>query len=252
MSCCTIFPPTTASIKIITCFKYKNLKNNHLSFRHINQSPPTIAFEQVVPAPLMGVVAPSSQVWNTGLKLEPAQYYHVSAVSGKGKSTFVSILYGLRSDYQGQVLLQGKNIRSFTLDDWANYRQACFSIVFQDLRLFLNYTGWENMLVKADLYGKPDKEKITRMAEALGVLPLLDKKCGLLSYGERQRMAIIRALVPPFQWLLLDEPFSHLDQSNIQRASQLIAEECQARQAGLVLTSLGGDNLFDYHQKVLL
>jgi ABC-type lipoprotein export system ATPase subunit len=215
-------------------------------------SSPTIAFEQVIPAPLEGIVSPDSQVWNTALKLEPGLAYHVSAVSGKGKSTFISLLYGLRQDYQGQVLLNGQNIRAFSREDWATYRQTCFSIVFQDLRLFLHYTAWENIQVRTDLYGKPDKSKINQMAENLGVFPLLNKKCGLLSYGERQRIAIIRALVSPFQWLLLDEPFSHLDQDNIQRATALIEEECRARRAGMVLTSLGGDELFNYHQRILL
>jgi len=213
---------------------------------------PAIAFEQVVPAPLAGIFSPQSQVWNTTLKLEDGFYYHVSAVSGKGKSTFVAILYGLRKDYEGQVLLDGRDIRTFSADDWAACRQNNLSIVFQDLRLFLPYSAWDNILIRASLYGKANEEKIREMAGELGVLPLLSKPCGQLSYGERQRVAIIRALISPFQWLLLDEPFSHLDQENIRRASRLIGAECQARQAGMVLTSLGGDQLFDYHEKIRL
>jgi ABC-type lipoprotein export system ATPase subunit len=213
---------------------------------------PSIVLEQVMPAPLEGLVSSQSQVWNTHLQLDPGQAVRVSAVSGKGKSTLISIIYGLRKDYSGKVILNGQNIRSFTQEDWANYRQRCFSIVFQDLRLFLSYTGWENIQVRTALFGKPDRKKTEEMADTLGVLPLLNKKCGQLSYGERQRVAIIRALAAPFQWLLLDEPFSHLDQGNMEKASRLIAEKCREYQAGMILTSLDGGEHFNYQQNILL
>ncbi|MBC7919750.1 MAG: ATP-binding cassette domain-containing protein [Ferruginibacter sp.] len=213
---------------------------------------PTLTLENVVPAPLAESVPAGSQVWDTRLALTPGRHYHVSAVSGKGKSTLVSILYGLRQDYRGSVRFDGRDIRAFTPGDWATHRQRCFSIVFQDLRLFLHHSGWENILVKTDLYGPPDRPAIRRLADRLDVGSLLDKPCGRLSYGERQRMALLRALVPPFGWLLLDEPFSHLDRDNAERAAGLIAEACASRNAGLVVTSLGEDSRFGASQPIRL
>lgn len=213
---------------------------------------PILTFENVVPAPLAEAIPAGSQVWDTHLSLEPGRHYHVSAVSGKGKSTFVSILYGLRQDYRGSVRFDGRDIRTFTPDDWATHRQRCFSIMFQDLRLFLNHSGWENILVKTDLYGPPDRPAIRRLANRLDVGSLLDKKCGLLSYGERQRIALLRALMPPFGWLLLDEPFSHLDHDNAGRAAGLIAEACASRNAGLLVTSLGEESRFGSSQPIRL
>jgi len=76
---------------------------------------------------------------------------------------------------------------------------------------------------------------------------VLQQSARTLSYGERQRIAIIRALVQPFQWLLMDEPFSHLDEENTRRAAALIAETCKTQQAGFVLTDLDDDQHFDYN-----
>ena len=215
-------------------------------------SSPTLTLENVVPAPLAGQIPAGSQVWNTRLLLEPGQHYHVSAASGKGKSTFVSILYGLRQDYRGNVRFDGRDTRAFTPNDWASHRQRCLSIVFQDLRLFPNHSGWENIFVKTDLYGPPDRPTVRRLADRLGVGSRLDQPCGLLSYGERQRIALLRALMPPFGWLLLDEPFSHLDRDNAGRAADLIAEACASRNAGLIVTSLSEDSWFGASQPIRL
>jgi putative ABC transport system ATP-binding protein len=87
---------------------------------------------------------------------------------------------------------------------------------------------------------------IDTMAERLGVSHILDQRTGLCSYGEQQRIAIIRALIQSFDWLIMDEPFSHLDQENIAKAAALIAEECTKRKAGFMLTDLDDDNHFQY------
>ncbi|SFC91636.1 ABC-type lipoprotein export system, ATPase component [Flexibacter flexilis DSM 6793] len=198
-----------------------------------------IIFDNVTPAPLVGVTRLSSQIWQTNLVLEQGKCYLVSAASGKGKSTFVGIVYGLRHDYEGTATYGGHHLKKQTLGWWADYRQEKVSIVFQDLRLFPHLTALENILVKANLYSKtPDIQHITAMTDALSVTHLLEKKANTFSYGERQRIAIIRALAQPFQWLLLDEPFSHLDEKNIQAAAQLIEQECSKRKAGWVMASL--------------
>ncbi len=84
------------------------------------------------------------------------------------------------------------------------------------------------------------------MAEKLGIASILHQRAGLCSYGEQQRIAIIRALVQPFSWLMMDEPFSHLDIANTKKAAALIAEECRKRNAGFLLTDLDEDNHFTY------
>jgi ABC-type lipoprotein export system ATPase subunit len=81
---------------------------------------------------------------------------------------------------------------------------------------------------------------------------LLEKKIKILSYGERQRIAIIRSLMQPFEWLLLDEPFGHLDEENIRKACELIKSECKKRDAGILMTSLGPDYFLYYDNQFSL
>jgi len=206
-----------------------------------------IELQDIIPRPLAEQQqhAPQlSQVWLQTLPLQQGKRYAMQATSGRGKSTFMHLLYGLRQDYIGKIFFEKTNIQTFNTNAWATIRQKKLSIVFQDLRLFAHLTAEENILANAYLTeSKPDTKKISQMAERLQIAHLLQnkKKTQLFSYGERQRIAIIRALVQPFEWLLLDEPFSHLDAENVRLASQLIAETCQTQGAGFILTSLGYD-----------
>ncbi len=203
-----------------------------------------IILEKVVPEPLAEVLNPQSEVWNTTLTFEKGKHYQVYSPSGKGKSTFLHIVYGLRKDFQGTLLIAGKNSQQLSAEEWANIRQNHFSIVFQDLRLFLHLTAWENLLIKAALYTHISEKELQEQAELLGVAHVLQKKAHTLSYGERQRIAIIRALIQPFEWLLLDEPFSHLDSVNTQKACELITQKVQKQNASILMTSLGAEQSY--------
>jgi len=86
------------------------------------------------------------------------------------------------------------------------------------------------------------------MAEKLNVAPLLGKMCKHMSFGEQQRVAIIRSLCQPFEYLLMDEPFSHLDKGNIKIACELIRDKCVKNNAGLILTTLGEHYELEYDQ----
>jgi len=79
------------------------------------------------------------------------------------------------------------------------------------------------------------------MAQNLDIEDFLHRKTGILSFGQQQRIAIIRALCQPFDFLLADECFSHMDRENSKLAYLLIREECKARNAGLILSSLNSN-----------
>jgi ABC-type lipoprotein export system ATPase subunit len=207
---------------------------------------------QLLPIPLTEQQIGSSEVWKTELDINAAERCFLSAPSGKGKTTLQLILYGIRKDYEGEVLLDGKSIRNLSLDAWAEIRQRRLAIIFQDLRLFPQLSAWENLLLKNKLTGHKTEDQIKEMAERLGVAEFLQKQAGILSYGQRQRMAIVRAMCQPFELLLMDEPFSHLDAENIRKCSDLIAEECQAQRAGFLIASLGDPYYFEYNRKVQL
>lgn len=212
----------------------------------------TLEISQLLPDPLQDADLFGSSIWKSEFLLEQHEFVKVQAPSGKGKSTFINIIFGNRSDYSGIVKINGKNIRKFNLDDWSAHRRKKISVVFQDLRLLPELSGMENLLLKAKLISYYDTPQLIEMTQRLGVDKLIQKKAKLMSYGERQRFAIIRALTQPFDWLLLDEPFSHLDSSNVDKAAALILEECQKRNAGIIHCGLDTDNLIPYQKKLVL
>ena len=155
-------------------------------------------------------------------------------------------MYGMRNEYHGNILYDQRDIKNFTVEDFAHYRKDHISMVFQDLRLFPEQTVWENIEIKRQLNPYHPSEKITMMAKRLGLGEKLSLPCKTCSYGEQQRVAIIRSLMQPFDFLLLDEPFSHLDNNNSQRAMELMIEETQARNAAIIFADLERIDYFPY------
>jgi len=206
-----------------------------------------------MPEPLENTDVSQSNIWLQKASFQKGLNYQVFAASGKGKSTFVHLLYGIRNDYKGHIWFDNKPIDQLTNALWANIRQTSLSIVFQDLRLFPHLTALQNIQVKAVLQPSvASVAEIEAMADRLGIAHVLNKPAKTLSYGERQRTAIIRSLVQPFDFLLLDEPFSHLDEQNIAKAAELIQEKCTANRAGFVMTSLGYEYVLRIDQKYAL
>jgi ABC-type lipoprotein export system ATPase subunit len=197
-----------------------------------------IELAQVIPAPLAEQLPTNSQ-WGQHIYIEAGNKYMITATSGKGKSTLVAYLAGLRNDYTGTINFQQKNTRTFSYAEWLMFRNTYISVLYQDLRLFPQLTALENIQLMAKVSSIESKETIYEMATQLGIAAKLDQPCRILSQGQMQRVALIRALVRPFQLLLLDEPFSHLDQENIQLALHLIQTYIEKNKASLVMTSLG-------------
>ena len=213
----------------------------------------TIRVEHLIPLPLLEQDIQDSQVWQTeSVLFEPGKSYLVTAPSGKGKTTLLSILYGLRPDYRGQVFLGEQHITSLGWRQWSALRKDTLSYIFQGLELFDHLTALENITLKNGMTGHHTAARIGEMAEQLGIHPFLHRKAGILSFGQQQRVAIIRALCQPFRFLLADECFSHIDRENQERAFTLIREECQARGAGLILTSLNNKEGLETDQTLTL
>jgi ABC-type lipoprotein export system ATPase subunit len=214
----------------------------------------TITLDRLVPIPLRERLLPRhSDVWNNHLVMKQGEFIKLRAPSGSGKTTLVHIIYKLREDYTGDVQFDAAAIRQLAGGDLAVLRQQQISIVFQDLRLFPNLTARENIELNRVLQ-QPyyESSMIDTMAEQLGITHVLQQPAGICSYGEQQRVAIIRALIQPFSWLVLDEPFSHLDKINTQKAAELIDSECRKRNAGMLITDLDDDDHFNYNRQYQL
>lgn len=214
----------------------------------------TIDIDHIIPVPLKDrLIHRKSDIWNKKLSFSKGEYIKIKAPSGTGKTTFVHILYQLRNDYTGTLCLDGRNANGMSSAELALLRQLHVSIIFQDMRLFPDLTVRENIELKRIMQA-PVREKnaIDEMAVRLGITHILEQKAGICSYGEQQRVAIIRALMQPFDWLIMDEPFSHLDIDNTNKAVTLINEACQERTAGLLITDLDEDAHFTYSRQLIL
>lgn len=179
-----------------------------------------------------------SNVWNSELEFQKGNYYLISSSSGKGKSTLTYFLCGCRKDFTGDILIDKKNTQSLTSKNWIELRKNQIALVHQDLKLIGNLTVLENLLLKNELTEYSTIENIDNYLTQLEVFELKEKKCSELSMGQQQRIAIIRSILQPFNWIILDEPFSHLDKENKSLALDLIIKSAKKNDAGIILMSL--------------
>jgi ABC-type lipoprotein export system ATPase subunit len=188
----------------------------------------------------------TSEIWGKELRFDEGERIKIVAPSGSGKTSLMHFLYGIRKEYSGEVCYDNQSIADFNAEDFAGFRKEKLSIVFQDLRLFPEQTVFENIDLKRQLQPFHPPGKINEMAERLGIGNKLNTLCRICSYGEQQRVAIIRSLMQPFDFLLLDEPFSHLDTENSQRAMALMLEEAEQRGAAIIFADLERIDYFPF------
>lgn len=194
----------------------------------------------------------SSDIWRADFSFERGKTYLVEAASGTGKSSLCSYLFGQRGDYQGDILFDGKDIRQYSSNDWSRIRQESLGILFQDLKLFDELTAMENVELKNRLTGTQSRETILAWFEELGIADKVDARIGRMSYGQQQRVALIRALCQPLDFLLLDEPISHLDNRNSDIMRDIILREAARQGAAVIATSIGKHMDINYDKVVRL
>lgn len=198
-----------------------------------------IHLRQTLPQVFAGRDAITSDVWHQDLVLRKGERYLIEAASGTGKSSFCSYIYGYRRDYQGIINFDERNIRSLSVKEWVEVRKQSLSILFQELRIFPELTALENVQLKNRLTNYKKKKEILALFEMLGIAEKADQKAGKLSFGQQQRVAFIRALCQPFDFIFLDEPISHLDDDNGLLMGRMLTEEAERQGAGVVVTSIG-------------
>ncbi len=180
-----------------------------------------------------------SDVWHRDITLERGKRYLISAESGTGKSSMCSYIYGYRQDYSGVIAFDGQDIRSLTIAQWCDVRQRHIAYLPQDMRLFGELTAMENVELKNRLTGFKSRDEIRHLFEALGIADKEDSLASKLSIGQQQRVAIIRTLCQPCDFIMLDEPVSHLDEENNRIVADLVTQEATRQGAGIIATSVG-------------
>lgn len=176
----------------------------------------------------------------------------VQAESGSGKSSLLSFIYGNRSDYSGTILFDGTDIRTLGATAWSRIRTRSIALLPQEMRLFPRLTAMENICLKNDLTGYKTKAEIEALLDRLGISDKKDVPVERLSVGQQQRVAIVRTVCQPFDFIFLDEPVSHLDSRNNLIAARIVEEEASRLGAGIVSTSVGNNLLLDNPEFVAL
>ena len=188
----------------------------------------------------------SSDIWHRDVSFERGKCYLVRTASGTGKSSLCSYIYGQRGDYRGTILFDNEDISRYDSSRWSSVRQSDIAILFQELRLFGELTALENVWIKNSITNLKSREEILRLFEEFGIADKLDARTDHLSYGQQQRVALIRALCQPFSFILLDEPISHLDDKNSDIMRDVVLREARAQGAGVIATSIGKHMNIDY------
>lgn len=218
----------------------------------MNQRIDEITLSDLLPCVFAREEIPHSEVWHTTVELRRGDKYLIESASGGGKSSLASFIMGARQDYEGVIKFNGENIRSFSIDQWQEIRRLHIAYLSQELALFPELSAFDNIMLKAQLTDDFDNSRIKNWLERLGIESRRDYPAGKLSIGQQQRVALIRCLCQPFDFILLDEPVSHLDDDNNRIAAQIVDEEAKRRDAAIITFSVGNPLLINNHVKLKL
>ena len=189
-----------------------------------------------------------TDVWGKELAFTRGEVYLIEAASGRGKSSLCSFIYGLRSDYAGSIEFidnEGKAL-STTQKDLCGMRRTMLAMMFQEHRIFPELTAVENVLMKNQLTDYFTEKEIRERLTMLGLEQRLDTPCGKLSLGQQQRVAFVRLLAQPADFVILDEPVSHLDADNARIMGTMLRQRQLADGMGIIITSIGQRLLYEY------
>lgn len=191
-----------------------------------------------------------SDIWNREVVFERGKSYLIEAASGRGKSSFCSFIYGLRSDYAGNIrfLDNSGNELPVDKDAYCTMRRRTLALMFQEHRIFPELTAVENVMLKNQLTDYFTEKEIRERLTELGLGERLDYPCQKLSLGQQQRVAFVRLLAQPADFIMLDEPVSHLDAGNAEIMGTMLRKRQLQEGAAVVVTSIGHRLPYEYDQ----
>ena len=205
----------------------------------------TISLEGTLPRVFLDGQIPESEIWKRNVRFERGGRYLIEAASGTGKSSLCAYIFGSRRDYEGVMRFDDIDIRTLSIAQWQEVRRRHLAYLPQELALFPELTALQNIRLKNDLTCYATDEQIRNWLDRMGIGARTDFPVGQMSIGQQQRVAIIRAICQPFDFIFLDEPVSHLDSDNNRIAAEIVAEEAQRQGAAVIATSVGNQLALD-------
>ena len=158
------------------------------------------------------------------LHIEKGKVVSIVGPSGAGKTTLLQIMGTLDKADSGEVVIDGINVSQLKEKDMAKFRNQHLGFVFQFHQLLPEFTAIENVMIPALIARKPMKEAKKRAAELLEYMGLTDRadhKPSEMSGGEKQRVAVARALINNPSVVFADEPSGSLDSKNKEELHKL-------------------------------
>ena len=182
---------------------------------------------------------------DVSIDLQPGQLSLLMGPSGSGKSTLLAIASGLLEPDSGQVLAEDRgelrDVWAMTAKQREDFRLRTTGFVFQGYNLFPALTARQQLEIVLKWGGYAGtweaKRQADAMLERLGLAPNRHKKPAYLSGGEKQRVAIGRALVKNPSFMFADEPTSALDWENGQKVMELLRDAAHERGASILVVS---------------
>lgn len=172
------------------------------------------------------------------LKVEPGECVAVIGPSGSGKSSLITIAAGLERTTAGKVELLGTDITGMSEDALARLRRGRVSLIFQSYHLLPTMTALDNVRVPLEISGiEGVKEKATKLLQEVGLGDRLDHYPGQMSGGERQRVAVARALASDPEIVFADEPTGNLDGVTGAGVADMLFDIVQKRKTAMVLVT---------------
>lgn len=155
------------------------------------------------------------------------EFIAITGESGSGKSTLLNVLSGLDTYENGKILVDGKDLTYYTVDELERYRKDYIGFIFQDYNIIDSYTVYQNVELALTVQGIPKqerKQKILDILQKVGLTSVMHQKAAKLSGGEQQRTVIARTLAKDSKILVCDEPTGNLDSGSGKAILELLYE----------------------------
>lgn len=211
-----------------------------------------ICLNNIVPSIFSSRDDINSEIWRKNVTFQKGKSYLIEAASGTGKSSLISFIYGYRKDYEGKICFDSRDVRTFSGNEWTSVRQNSIGMMFQELRLFPELTAGENVILKNNLTAYREEKQIKEWFRMLDIDDKWSEPIGRMSFGQQQRVAFVRMLCQPSDFLLMDEPVSHLDDINGGIMASIMENEIKERGVGVIVTSIGRRLLMNYSEMIKL
>ncbi len=164
---------------------------------------------------------------NVNLEFSKGEFVAITGESGSGKTTLLNVISGIDTYDEGEMYVDGQPTFQYDDDDWEEYRRNKIGFVFQNYNLIGHYTVLDNMISALLILGVGEKKaekKALKYLEKVGLKGFEKSKASKLSSGQKQRLAIARALAKETDIIMADEPTGNLDSETGLQIIKLLAE----------------------------